>query len=353
MKKCEECEKKHRMANVGEWMKSRPPGQWLILALVILFVIIGAVLLGIYIPRLSTTPTVTPTVTVTITPTITPTPIPTPTPPGPNQVSVCTYNILNAAVCENANYSWHNRKKDLANNLKSVMPDVFFCQEATQAVFPNNNNQSSIQYILSQMPGYQMVPGLPRTPGGSMESVPMFWNAERVVNLSSVEAKYSQSGCPAVSPDEDVPRTYTYGQFQLIGTDIKFWAFGTHMPRKQCPDLQKADVIELQGVIESTVGDLDYFVLADWNNGTGSFQANEYLANALGLNEPDTSGTKYDLNKDSCVFDSLVAGGALDRILSSQPTVEPVVVLPGSFKLNGINVPTSDHAAAYGVFALL
>jgi hypothetical protein len=340
------------MANFGKWVKSRPPGQWLIFALVLAFVIIGAVLLGIYIPRLSTVaPTATPTVTTPIPP-ITITITPTPTPPGPNQVSLATYNILNAAVCENANYSWHNRKKDLVNNLKSVMPDVFFCQEATQAVFPNNNNQSSIQYLLSQMPGYQMVPGLPRTPTGSMESVPMFWNATRVVNLSSVEAKYSQSGCAAVSPDEDVPRTYTYGQFQLIGTDIKFWAFGTHMPRKQCPDLQKADVIELQSVIESTVGDLDYFVLADWNN-SGVFQANEYLANALGLNEPDNSGTKYDLNKDSCVFDSLVAGGALDRILSTQPTVEPIAVLPGSFNLNGIIFPTSDHAAVYGVFALL
>lgn len=321
---------------------------WVLLAVAIICLIVGSALLGVYVPQLYTNSTIV-TPSPTITPTITPTP--TVTPPAHNEVSIMTYNILNAAVCQNTAYSWANRRSQLVANIQSVTPDLFALQEATQATL--GQSLSAVQYILANLPGYAYIPGLARG-DGTGECVPIYYNTARValVANSTVEAKYSQHDSSCSPPDEDFARTYTYAEFKMVSSGTNVIFLGTHMPRKDCQTLQMQDANELKSVIEAFTPGVPYFVVADWNNG-GAFKANEYLtANVTGLTSATNGGTHYDLNKNSCTFNNLNAGGALDRILSTQTNVHDLLVLPGNFNLSGTTVPTSDHAAVYGTYSL-
>jgi len=333
---------------------------WIIISAIVITLIIAVTLMVIYIPKSSNNdPTPTTTIiipTVTVIPTITI--IPTITPPIDREVTILTRNILNAFVCMGTDYSWNNRKSFVADVFKTFQPDVFFLQEATQAIV-SGQTLSSVDYIADQMLslGYDFVPGKIRenssqVQDGSKECVPMYWNTTRVTCLTNVQGMYSNLGCSG-EPDEDFYRTYTYGKFELVGQSIQFYAFGTHFSKKQCPSLQELDAKELQGVIESVmaIDPLPYFVVADFNNG-GTFKADEYLATSLNMTIAFNGPTHFDLDKNACDYVApVVPGGTLDHILYKTSTiVGPTQVLPGDMQLKGLTVPSSDHSGVFAKF---
>lgn len=274
----------------------------------------------------------------------------------PSSVSLMTYNIFNANIpcAQGTKLLWSYRKDRVLRVINDAQPHVFFLNEAILTSPDNTSEKPTVTFIHDGLHGnYDMVPGLDRSVNdpnpfldGHGECVPMYWNTNFVECLQSWQEIYKDKA------SGEYPRTYTYGKFRNLRSNQIFWAFGTHMARKNQPSTQTHNADELINVIKSTVpAGEPYFILADWNNGEGSIVANEYIATALGLSQPENAMTHYHSN--DCTFESPInATRALDRIIMSVPLsnqVSPIKVFTGEYNAGA---PASDHNAVYGVFNL-
>jgi hypothetical protein len=266
-------------------------------------------------------------------------------------LNITTYNILNAFICQDSDLvKIGNRLQPIVNNIDEIFTDLFFLQEATAAVVPGQS-LNVIDYIKTNLKSnFSVFQGKDRG-DPTLESVPMYYRTDTLdVLITGSELFTSTSKC------EDYPRVYTYGKFKTKIGDKVFWAFGTHMPTKNCLDLQKENADELIAKIKSLVNNDTYFIVADWNS-NNSLQVNNYVANALQLQQPFVDPTHFQFNSDTCVFDPEVfpqPSGTLDRILTTLgPDKQESKITNYNGRFSDHNIPCSDHAAVSGLFELL
>ena len=135
---------------------------------------------------------------------------------------VGSYNIRNHNSNDDRNgHVWAVRSKILCDQMNFENPDIFGAQEVLDA---------QLHDLLNGLDGYGYV-GVGRDDGKTAgEYAPIFYKKEKIKLLRSGNFWLNETpDKPALGWDAACVRICTWGQFQLIGTKMKFYYFNLHM----------------------------------------------------------------------------------------------------------------------------
>ncbi|MEE9349150.1 MAG: endonuclease/exonuclease/phosphatase family protein [Flavobacteriaceae bacterium] len=137
-------------------------------------------------------------------------------------VSIMTYNVRYGLANDGTN-SWDYRKGHLAKLIQSKKTDFLGTQEGLPF---------QIEYILNAMPSYKFI-GKDRDNNGKGENTAIFYNTEKYVVLENQTFWLAKNqNKVSKSWDAAYPRICTYGLFQEIKSERKFWVINTHFDHK-------------------------------------------------------------------------------------------------------------------------
>lgn len=169
--------------------------------------------------------------------------------------SVMTYNIRLDIASDDEN-AWPNRKDFLSSQVLFYGPDVLGVQEA----LPNQ-----MKDLKERLPNYNHI-GIGRDGANQGEYSAIFYNKNKL-KVEKEQTFWLSKTPDVVSKDWDaaLPRICTYGLFEDLKSNTKFWVFNTHLDH--VGEQARLNGIKLiqQKIAEENDKNYPVFLMGDFN----------------------------------------------------------------------------------------
>lgn len=173
-------------------------------------------------------------------------------------LKVMTFNLRNGMAVTDGENWWPYRKDIVCNLILQESPDIIGTQEGWKF---------QLDYIKNKLSSYDWI-GISRRGNQLDEFCAIFYKPERFNLINS--GTFWLSETPDVpgskfSDNQLYPRIVTWAEFEIIGSELRFFAFNTHFDTYDGDDVPKRSAALLVSKIEEIAGTAPVVVTGDFN----------------------------------------------------------------------------------------